>query len=435
MSVSLGRALIRNRQKERFAALVRCVLSDNPFYQEKFSHLALGTEDISLGHLERLPFTEKSELVADQEQNPPFGSNLTLPLEEYTRVHQTSGTTGRPLRWLDTAESWLWWLRCWVEIYEAHDIGSGDRIFIPFSFGPFIGFWAAFEAGPMTGALTLPAGGLTSEQRIEKLIEYDATVVVCTPTYGLRLAQVAREMGVDLSASSVRITLHAGESGASLPNVKERIEEAWGARCVDHAGATEVGAWGYGCGERNHMHINEGEFLAEVIDPESGEPAAMGDGETQQGELVLTNLGRSGSPVIRYRTGDFVKLSREPCLCGRPTAWLGGGVLGRIDQMVTVRGINVYPSAIDNIMRAHGAVQEYEAHVRTDREMAELVLRIEAGEGDPEGVATALEEDVHRRLMLRPTVEVVPDGTLPRYELKAKRFRGVERPEGATETG
>lgn len=405
--------------------MLECVLRDNPFYKRKYSDLLIPEGGLALRDLDALPLTDKAELASDQEANPPYGTNLTRPFTEYTRVHQTSGTTGTPLRWLDTPESWQWWLDCWAEVYEAAGVGPDDRIFIPFSFGPFIGFWAAFEAGPQVGAITIPAGGLTSEQRVEKLFEYDATVVVCTPTYALRLAQIARDAGRDLAASSVRVTIHAGEPGASLPNVKARIEEAWGARCVDHAGATEAGAWGYGCGHADHMHINESAFIAEVIDPETLDAVSVGSGETQEGELVLTNLGRVGSPVIRYRTGDLVEMSREPCPCGRPTAWLRGGVLGRIDQMVTVRGINVYPSAIENIVRAHGAIDEYEAHVRTEREMADLVLLVEVTDGDPEAVAKALEEDVHGRLQLRPRVEIVSSGSLPRYELKSKRFRGI----------
>ena len=229
------------------------VLGSNPFYQAKYSDLHVPTPVITLGDISALPFTEKSELVSDQERNPPYGTNLTHPVSAYTRVHQTSGTSGHPLRWLDTAEIWAWWLDCWVEIYKTAGVTSEDRLFIPFSFGPFIGFWAAFEAGPRLGALTIPAGGLTSEQRVEKLLEYEATVLVCTPTYALRLAQVARESGRDLADGPVRITIHAGEPGASLPNVRSQIESAWGAHCFDHAGATEVGAWGYGCGEGDHM--------------------------------------------------------------------------------------------------------------------------------------------------------------------------------------
>jgi len=415
---------VRRDQEVRFGELMEQVLDANPFYRSKYEALDLPGRGPDIRELASLPLTTKSELVADQERTPPYGTNLTHPLSEYTRVHQTSGTTGRPLRWLDTAESWAWWLDCWVEIYEAAGVTPEDRLFIPFSFGPFVGFWAAFEAGPRLGCLTVPAGGLTSEQRIEKLLEYDATVLVCTPTYALRLARVAREMGRDLAGSSVRLSIHAGEPGASLPNVRARIESTWGVRCFDHAGATEVGAWGYGCGEDDHMHVNERAFIAEVIDAETLLPRRVEEDGTARGELVLTNLGRIGSPVIRYRTGDLVEMCTDPCPCGRSGTWLRGGVLGRIDEMVTVRGVNVYPGAVDNIIRAHAGIDEYEAFVRTDRAMDELVLRVEVGRGATAETSRALATDFHNRLQLRPTVEVVEAGTLPRYEMKARRFKG-----------
>lgn len=422
-------ATVLAHQEAPLDSMLEQVLASNPFYQRKYAPHFTTDRPPTSADLSELPFTEKSELVEDQEANGPYGTNLTQPLPDYTRIHQTSGTTGTPLRWLDTPESWSWWLDCWVEVFRAAGVTREDRIFIPFSFGPFIGFWAAFEAGPRLGALTIPAGGLTSEQRVGKLLEYDATVLVCTPTYALRLAQIARDAGQDLRASAVRITLHAGEPGASLPNVKARIEHEWGAECFDHAGATEVGAWGYGCGHENRMHVNENAFVAEVIDPESLVPAPLSEDRTQRGELVLTNLGRVGSPVIRYRTGDLVELSRDPCPCGRSTAWLRGGVLGRVDQMVTVRGVNVYPAALDNIVRGHPMIDEYEAFVRTDRSMAELVLRIEirhdGGDDGGDGAAESLAADVHARLQLRPTVEVAEPGSLPRYELKSRRFKGV----------
>jgi len=426
-----GRDELLRHQEANLAFMMQHVLWTNPFYQKKFRELHLPEEGITVGDLASLPFTDKAELVSDQETNPPYGTNLTRPASKYTRVHQTSGTTGHPLRWMDTRESWSWWLDCWVEVYRAAGVTSEDRLFIPFSFGPFVGFWAAFEAGPRIGALTIPAGGFTSEQRVEKVLEYEATVLVCTPTYALRLAQIARELGRDLSASHVRIAIHAGEPGASLPNVRGQIESAWEARCFDHAGATEVGAWGYGCGEKDRMHINEREFVAEVIDPETLESIPIEPGVWARGELVLTNLGRVGSPVIRYRTGDLVEMCGDPCPCGRPSVWLAGGVLGRIDQMVTVRGVNVYPGALDNIIRAHPSVEEYEAHIRTHRAMHDLLLKVEVGGGNAKEAVEALVSDIHSRLQLRPTIEVAEAGSLPRYDLKSLRFQ-VHVDEGDT---
>ena len=266
-------------------------------------------------------------------------------------------------------------------------------------------------------------GGLSSKQRLETLLELDATVLVSTPTYALRLAELAAEEGYDLAASAVRLTIHAGEPGASVPNVRRRIEQEWGARCVDHAGATEMGAWGFSCGTETNMHVNELEFVAEVIDPETREPAPTGPDGVQAGELVLTNLGRIGSPLLRYRTGDLVDLVRGGCPCGRHTAYLRGGVKGRIDGMVVVRGINVFPSALENIVREFPEIAEFEVTVERYQEMAELAVKIEVGGADPERTAGALRDRIHRQLSLRPRVAIAEPGSLPRYELKARRFK------------
>src|SRR3989475_5903980 len=296
-----------------------------------------------------LPFTTKEELLEDQAFNPPFGTNLTYPLENYVRIHQTSGTAGKPLLWLDTQESWDWWLRCWGEVYRGAGVRAGDRVYVAFSFGPFIGFWAAFEAAQRMGAMAISGGGQSTEQRLRALFDREATVLVCTPTYALRLADTAGQHGLDLSRGPVRITVHAGEPGASIPETRRRIQESFGAKTFDHAGMTEVGAYGFECEAQSGLHINEDEFIAEIIDPETLAPA----GEGNKGELVLTNLGRVGMPLIRYRTGDLAVIAREQCTCGRRWARLIGGVLGRADDMITIRGINVFPSAVENIVRRH----------------------------------------------------------------------------------
>jgi phenylacetate-CoA ligase len=225
----------------------------------------------------------------------------------------------------------------------------------------------------------------------------------------------------------VRLLVQAGEPGASVPNVRRRLEECWGARIVDHAGATEVGAWGYACGVADHMHINEDEFVVELLDVESGEPVPSSVDEAR-GELVLTNLGRDGSPVVRYRTGDLVELRRRRCDCDSPFVYLEGGVLARLDDMIIVRGVNVYPAAIENVVRQFPEVLEFEVEVSERSGMSELTLRLEPAGGDAEGdgLARALTKALRHRLGLRVEVAVVAAGTLPRYELKARRFKFVD---------
>ena len=407
-------------QWDRLNGMLGEVLRTNEFYRRKLGGAlpALETRE----QLSRLPFTTKQELVDDQLRQPPFGSDLTFPLERYVRVHQTSGTTGSPLYWLDTDESWDWWGECWKAVFRAAGVGPGDRVFFPFSFGPFVGFWSGWEGARKVGALAVSGGGQTTRQRLGSLVDYGATVLVCTPTYALHMAAEARRAGMDLAReSSVRVTVHAGEPGAGIASTKRRIEEAWGARCFDHTGATEVGAFGFACNAPGEwVHVNEDEFVAEVVDVDGGEPLPADEG---RGELVLTNLGRVGSPVIRYRTGDLVEARRGPCACGRSSLALDGGVLGRVDDMVVVRGVNVFPSAVERIVRQFPEIEEFRVDVRETEGLAELKVTVEPGPSEsPAGLEEGVTRSILDNLRIRPTVEVAPPGTLPRFELKARRF-------------
>ena len=411
----MGRA-----QMDRLNGMLGEVLRTNEFYRSKLAASARPPIE-TREQFFRLPFTTKQELVDDQLRHPPFGSDLTYPLERYVRVHQTSGTTGRPLYWLDTEASWDWWGECWKAVLEAAEVGSGDRVFFPFSFGPFVGFWSGWEGARKVGALAVSGGGQTTQQRLKSLVEYGATVLVCTPTYALHMAAEARRAGMDPARdSAVRVTVHAGEPGASIASTRQRIEEAWGARCFDHTGATEVGAFGFACDALPEgVHVNEDEFIAEVVDPESGEPLPDG----RRGELVLTNLGRVGSPVIRYRTGDLVEPRRGPCPCGRNFLVLNGGVLGRVDDMVVVRGVNVFPSAVERIVRQFPEVEEFRVDVLETEGLAELKVTVEPGTANMSaGLKEGVTESIRDNLHIRPAVDVVAPGTLPRFELKARRF-------------
>ncbi len=403
-------------QYARLGSAVDLLLARNVFYREKLEQAGLTSgSDLTPETFLKLPFTTKEELSSDQDEHPPYGRNLTYPVSDYVRLHQTSGTTGRPLRWLDDARGWDWFGKGWRSVFEAAGVGPEDRVFFAFSFGPFIGFWSAFEGCRQLGALALPGGAMDSHQRLLSIIEHEATVLCSTPTYALRLAEVAAEERIDLPQSSVRVTIHAGEPGASIPNTRSLIESAWGAKAFDHVGATEVGPWGYECQEQAGLHLNEGEFIFEVIDPETGEPAT-------EGELIVTNLGRFASPVLRYRTGDHVRLSETSCPCGRTFRRLDGGVMGRIDDALIVRGVNVYPSAIENVIRAFPEVAEFAADVYRKGAMDDLHLRLEVTRGDGQAVARAVARAIRDRLGLRVESSVVAPGDLPRFELKAKRF-------------
>ncbi len=406
-------------QREKLAALLAAVRADNSFYRRKLDGVAPDAIGDDLRGIEALPLTTRAELEADQRATPPYGENLTYPLADYQRLHQTSGTSGVPLRLLDTAASWRWWKRLWRTIFAAADVTAADRLLYPFSFGPFIGFWSAFEAGGDLSALTLAAGGMSTTARLRYMLDNRATVICCTPTYALRMAEVGAGEGYDLPASSVRALILAGEPGGSVPATRARIESAWGARVFDHIGATEVGAWGFECAEQpGAVHVNEAEFIAEVIDPDSGQ--RIPDGEA--GELTLTNLGRLGAPVIRYRTNDRACLKRGLCACGRWFARVEGGVIGRLDDMLLVRGNNVFPAAIEGILRSVGGVAEFRIRARDEGALGEVEIEIELADGaDARSLAGRVDAAIRDELHFRPQVRIVEAGSLPRFEMKARR--------------
>jgi phenylacetate-CoA ligase len=339
-------------------------------------------------------------------------------------MHQTSGTSGQPLRWLDTPESWSWCLDCWERIYDIVGIRPDDRLFFPFSFGPFLGFWSAFEEAGRRGLFVLPGGGMSSAARLRHLLDHAITVVLCTPTYALRLAEVANEEGIDLANSAVRALIVAGEPGGSVAAVRERIETAWGARVYDHSGMTEAGPLMVECnGQRAGMHALETACIVEIIDPGTGVPVPEGE----MGELVLTNLGRWGSPLLRYRTGDLARFDPEPCPCGRIEQRLKDGILGRTDDMIHIRGNNLYPSAVEALIRQVPGVAEYRVEVDPSGPLPSLNVEVEpVAAATPSVVVDRVDRVIRDALLFRARVVAVPPGSLPRFEMKARRV--VVRP-------
>jgi phenylacetate-CoA ligase len=418
----LDRNALSAMQSARLAKMLADIHGRNAFYTRKLDASGVNLRDLgSQIDLSVLPLTTKSELIADQSAYPPWGSALTEPIERYTRYCQTSSTTGRPLRWLDTPESWQWMIECWKAVYRAARVVPGDRAFFPFSFGPFLGFWVGFEAGCQFGLHCVPGGGMSSQLRLRMIETVGPTVVCCTPTYALRLAEVAAQEQMELSESSVRVLIVAGEPGGSIPATRERIEQSWGARVIDHHGLTEVGPVSFECWESpGALHLNEGEYICEVVDPLGAELVPDG----QPGELVVTNLGRTGSPVIRYRTGDIVTRRSDPCPCGRTWARLEGGVLSRADDMVNIRGVNVYPASIEAVVRRFPEVVEFRTTVSQASAMRSLLVEIEVTAQTAESslLAGRVSQRLREALGLSVQVRVAEDGTLPRFEMKARRF-------------
>jgi phenylacetate-CoA ligase len=402
--------------------LLAAILPENAFYRNKLASIdpaIASLEDFS----DRFPFTTKQELADDQRTHPPFGSNLTFPLTSYTRYHQTSGTTSAPLRWLDTPGSWQGMVESWREIYQAAGVRVEDRVYFAFSFGPFIGFWLAFDAAQQLGCLCIPGGGLSTPGRLRAMAENRATVLCCTPSYAAHLAESAARDKLDLKASAVRLIIVAGEPGGSVPATRRRLEELWPmARIFDHHGMTETGPVSHECpAQPGTLHILERAYLAEVVDAD-GKAARAGE----VGELVLTVLGRTGSPLLRYRTGDLARAGGA-CACGWPGTALPGGLLGRTDEMVIVRGVNVYPTAVEDVLRGFAEIAEYQVEVDRSRDLMELSLRIEpmTGCAEAEALAGRVQHALHGAFNLRVPVALAPAGSLPRFEMKAKRWKYI----------
>jgi len=401
---------LRAHQLKRLNVLLARVSDENRFYAEKLADCHLPLE--RLEQIEQLPFTTKEELLGARHEASQ-AANLTYPVEAYVHYHRTSGTWGRPMVVMDTAEDWQWWTDCWQYVLDAAEIDATDRALLAFSFGPFIGFWSACDALVARRTQVVPGGGLSTLARLELLETSRATAVFCTPTYALRMAEVAADHNISLAGLPVRRIVVAGEPGGSVPATRQRIERAWGATVIDHSGATEVGPWGCGDPDGRGLHVIETQFVAEFLSVETGKPAMSGE----LSHLILTPLGRYGSPVIRYRTGDLVRPS-WPSGTRLPFVLLAGGVLGRADDMIIVRGVNVFPSSIEQILHGFPEVAEYRLTAQQAGTLDRLVVEVEDRLEAPGRIA----EELRLRLGLKVEVRAVPLGTLPRFEAKAKRF-------------
>ena len=401
---------LKRYQLDLLNRLLQRILPVNRFYQRKLSDASVPLS--SLDELRDLPLTTKDELLASDSPEG-FAANLSFSTDQYSRFHRTSGTKGRPMIVLDTNEDWQWWMETWQYVLDSASMTDADRIVMAFSFGPFIGFWSAFDAAVERGAMVAPTGAMSSIARLELIECIKATIVFCTPSYALHLAQVADENSIDLANFAVKTIIVAGEPGGSVPSIRDRIESAWGARVVDHSGASEVGPWGYADAEGRGIYINEAQFYPEFVSIETGQAAKEGE----LSELILTSLGRAGSPVIRYRTGDLVTPIWSD---GQPNNFvlLKDGVLGRTDDMMIIRGVNVFPTSIEEILRGFPEITEYRMTAYKESAMDQLKIEVEDSLNDPDRIKQELEI----RLGFRVDVSVVEADSLPRFEAKGKRF-------------
>ena len=414
-------------QLRKLKRLVEWTEAQVPYQSEKLHDAGVTADGInSLDDLRRIPFMRRDEWMQGQIEHPPYGPIVAAPEEIAIRYHMTSGTTGRtPIRVLDSMKDWEWIAEMWCYGFWGFGIRPEDTVFFAFSYGTFVGFWGAHYACEKIGCLVLPGGNMTTEARVKQIMEMGATVVCSTPTYALRMAQEAQSLGMDLAGGPVKRLILSGEPAGSIPATKGLIEEQWGAKAGDTAGMTELGTiMIFECEQQpGGTHIIEDHFIEEVIDPITAEPVDYGE----RGERVVTSFGRGFIPVLRYRTRDLVvKVPASTCDCGRTFDIYDGGIRGRVDDMKLVRGTNVYPRAVEAIVREHREIDEFQVRLYTAdgiRDEIEVLIEVPDKAVDTEnltgGLGRALAE-AHEGLRFK--VRVAEDNSLPRFELKAKRL-------------
>ncbi len=392
----------------------------NAFYKKKLGINGFNPSKLWIqSNFDSFDFTTKKDLQDNQQQFPPYGNFHYLNHNSYQRFHQTSGSTGKPLHFLDSKEGWDWLLDNWLKIFAMAGIDKGDRLFFPFSFGPFLGFWTAFEAASKAGFLSFPGGGMSTEARLSLIKNNKINVIFTTPSYALRVGEVAETLGYDIRALNIKKLVLAGEPGANIASTRIRLEKIWGPVVVDHHGMTETGPVSIECTENQGiLHIIPMAFVPEVIDPITIKTLTV----DSNGELVLSSSGRVGCPLLRYRTGDIVNLEHHNCKCGFKGYSLRGGILGRVDEMIFYKGNNIYPSALQNLMHKMDEITEFRITFKKSEIMPELLFEVETSEINYEKVQTLVESAVINLFLFKPKVNVLPVGSLPRQELKSKRF-------------
>jgi phenylacetate-CoA ligase len=425
---TLPREQLQALQLAKLQRTARWAYAQSPFHQRRFEAAGFHPDQLkSLDDLRRIPYMTREEWMDSQVEQPLFGALPTTSQENAIRYHLTSGTSGRvPIRVLDSMKDWEWIAEMWGYGFWGFGVRPADVVYFAFGYGSFIGFWGAHYCCEKLGALVIPGGAQTTEARVKQIVEMGVTTVCSTPTYALRLWQQAREMGIDLAQSAVNKVILSGEPSGSIPAVKRQLEEAWGAKCGDTAGMTELGTiMIFECSHQpGGTHIIEDHFIEEVINPETGEPVPYGE----LGERVVTSFGRGFIPVLRYRTKDMVlKVPHTTCDCGRTGDIYQGGIRGRWDDMKLIRGTNVYPRAVEALIREHDAIDEFQIYIWRNDIRDEITIKVEMKPGH-EDEWPVLSETLARELAtahegLRFILELAPAGSLPRFELKAKRLK------------
>jgi phenylacetate-CoA ligase len=426
---------LRNLQLKKFKRALHWAYDNSPFYRRLYKEAGLEPDDIKTHEdIRRVPKVEKSMFREVQTKEPfPYGDILSVPLKDVTTFRQTSGTTGTPVYHADSWQDMEWYSETWAYVLYAQGYRETDRVFIPFGYNIFVAFWGAHFAAEKIGCEVVPGGVLDTQARILKMKELRCTAFMATPTYVLGMADAAaRKLGIDVAKElSIQKITCAGEPGACIPTTKRRIEEAWGAKVYDHIGATESGAWSYECTEQpGGLHVNEAFFLVEIEDLDTGE---ITDDPKKPGKMIITALDRSAKPCIRFDSKDVIRWSSQTCACGRTFRLTDGGVMGRADDITKVKGVLLAPTAIEEVVRSISDLgDEYEVLVTKKGDIDDILLKVEllpGKEGEEKNVLAHLKDQLRLKTNLGYLIEVHPYGSLPRYELKAKRFKDLRMKE------
>jgi phenylacetate-CoA ligase len=431
---TLPREKLVKLQLKKFKSIFSWAYEHSKFYHQLYADAGIEPGDIrTFEDIRKIPKIEKSMMRAIQGKEPyPYGDMLAMPLERVTIYHQTSGTTGQPVYQADSWQDWEWWAEAWACLLYAQGYRDYDRLFLPFGYNIFVAFWGAHYGAEKLGCEVVPGGVLNTEARILKMQELRATAMAATPTYVLGMADTARrKMGIDPAKDlQIRKITVAGEAGGSVPATKKRMEEAWGAKVYDHVGATEIGAWSFECRYQSGLHINEALFLVEIEDINSGESITE---PGRRGKMVVTALNRMAQPCIRFDSKDIIEWSPDKCECGRTFRLLKGGVIGRADDITKVKGVLLAPTSIEEVVRSIPELSdEYEVLVTKKGDLDDITLKVELKPGQQnniETIRTKLIDQLRVRTNLGYNLEFHEYGTLPRYDVKAKRFKDLRHKE------
>ncbi|MFC1948950.1 phenylacetate--CoA ligase family protein [Chloroflexota bacterium] len=430
---TLPREKLRKLQLKKFQRIFKWSYDNSPFYHELYHKAGIEPGDIkTLDDIRKVPKTTKADLREIQGKEPyPYGPILAVPLEQVTEYRQTSGTTGQPVYHPETWQDWDWSAESWAYILYAHGFRDHDRVFLPFGYSIYIAFWAAHYAAEKLGCEVVPGGVMNTEARLEKMRELRATGLMATPTYILGMADTARaKLGWDPPKDLfIRRITAAGEPGGSIPATKKRMEEAWGAKVYDHAGATEIGHWGYECQAQCGLHVNEVLHLVEIEDTDTGQTITE---PGRQGSMIISTFDRLAHPCIRFDSKDLIEWSDiEKCECGRTFRLLKGGVQGRADDITKVKGVLLAPAAIEEVVRAIPQLgDEYQVEVTKTGDIDNIALKVELlpeYEAEIDTVKETLARELRAKTNLRYDLEFCQHGSLPRYETKAKRFNDLRK--------